>query len=225
MLAVALGAGACGNGLVGPGDGAVVHQIQLTTPSLIATSLGETLVFTARALDQNGRPVPTASLGWASSDSTVLATDGEGRFRSRGNGTAIVRVTLLNDAHIRATANVDVRQTPARILLAADTVALFAIGHATSLAARVVDALGSDLTVPLSMVWTSTDPLVAVVDSAGRVTAKADGVAAISLRVGLLVESVVARVQAGVRISACVSSGGGAGDICHSHLISVRAAR
>lgn len=62
-------------------------------PATATVALGETLRLTARAHDENGRPVPGAEFAWASSDTLVAIVDDEGHVTSIGRGETVVTAT------------------------------------------------------------------------------------------------------------------------------------
>jgi uncharacterized protein YjdB len=197
---------ACSNDSTGPAPPQAA-QIQLEPASAIAVSLGETIQFTARVLDQDGTALSQIPLTWSSSDTTVLVSEGNGRFRARANGIAFAAVELTNDQRLpKQTAEVVVRQLAARIVFSSDTLTLYAIGQIATIQARVLDALGNDLVGTAAPTWSSADPRVATVDQSGTVTATGDGEILITLQSGEMSKSFITRVAATVRVAGCVSS-------------------
>ena len=55
--------------------------------------LGDTVMFTATALDAKGRPLPDVAIEWSVSDLTVLRLGGAGIVQAVGLGTAVVTAT------------------------------------------------------------------------------------------------------------------------------------
>ncbi len=226
VLAATLTLVGCADRLVSPLDPSGASQIQLDPSSATPTSLNEIVQFTARVLDRNGAEISAVPLAWTSSDPTVLVSEGNGRFRTRGNGNAIVTVGLAQDNRgPKQTAQVVVRQQPTEIRFSADSLVLSAIGQTVGLQARAFDALGSEYVDAIAKVWRSENPAIATVDNEGTVTAKGDGEVVISVQVGELTKAVVTRVSSTVRIGGCISSADVVGNRCRSVLISVRAER
>jgi uncharacterized protein YjdB len=216
----------CGDGPLAPGGDDDVTLLQLDQLSATATSLGEIVEFTARALDRNGIQISPVSLTWSSSDTTVLVSEGNGRFRARSDGGAVVTVRVTRNSRVPGrTAQVAVQQRAARLTLSADTLDLYAIGHMATLTATVSDALGNALASPPALVWRSGNPAVATVDATGTVTARGDGEVLVSLQVESLTAAVVTRVAATLRIAGCVSSADATGASCRNLLLMVGAGR
>jgi hypothetical protein len=214
---------ACADGPTGPGTPHPA-QIQLEPASATAASLGEIIQFSARVFNQNGAVLSQIPLAWTSSDTTVLVSEGNGRFRARANGTALAMVGLTNDERVpKQTAEVVVRQQAARITSSSDTLTLYAIGQTASIQARVLDALGNDLVGTAAPTWRSANLGVATVDGSGAVTATGDGETVITLQSGQLSKSFITRVSAIVRVAGCVSSADVVGaEKCSSVLLTVR---
>lgn len=215
----------CGDGPLAPDLDSDVSRVELDPAAATIGALGEVVQFTARALDRNGVEIPGVSLAWSSSDSTVLASEGGGRFRARANGSAVVRVRASGNTRVpEQAAEVVVAQRAAALRLPADTLELYAVGHMALIEARVVDALGSDV-AGAGLTWLSDDPAIATVDGSGVVTARRDGVVAIAVRAGALAGSVVARVSASLRIAGCLTSADASGGICRSLTLTLGAGR
>ncbi|HTE43898.1 MAG TPA: Ig-like domain-containing protein [Gemmatimonadaceae bacterium] len=197
---------ACADSVTGPGASSAA-RIQLDPSTVTAVSLGETIQFNARVLDEGGALLSRIALTWTSSDTTILVSEGNGRFRAKTNGNASVTVGLTNDDHLpKQTAQIVVHQEAAQIISTSDTLKLFAIGQTITVQAHVKDALGNDLVGSAAPTWRSANAAVATVDSAGNVTAKSDGEMLITLQSGQLSKSFFTRVSAIVRVSGCVSS-------------------
>jgi hypothetical protein len=157
----------------------------------------------------------------------VLVSEGNGRFRARANGTALVSAGVDGDASVpRTTARVEVRQQVARLELPADTVNLFAIGQTDTLRALTFDALGAAMVVAPVLTWRSPNTAIATVNSSGVITAAGDGEISLTVESGAITSSVVLRVAATIRITGCVSSAELVdGATCSDLQISVNAGR
>ena len=114
---------------------------------------------------------------WKSSDEKVATVDGAGRVVAHGVGTAII--TASCDL-VTATCEVTVLPIPAEEVLLDKTEVKLLLGSSATLTATVRPEATTDKTV----VWTSSDPAVATVDSEGRVEARALGTAIITATCG-----------------------------------------
>jgi uncharacterized protein YjdB len=164
------------------------------TQEVETARLLEVRVRAADGEDLGGRPV-----AWASSDERVAAVDATGRLEARAVGSATVTATVEGKV---ATASVRVITLVARVETDPPATGV-AVGEVVQITAR---ALGSDgIQLNRRITWTSSDPTVAAVDDAGRVTAMSLGSARITassqgksatteVRVGRWLESPLLRV-------------------------------
>lgn len=131
-----------------------------------------TLEVRARAADGEelaGRPV-----AWASSDESVAAVDASGRLEARAVGIATVTATVEGKV---AVASVRVVTLVDRVEMDPPAAGV-AVGEVVQITAR---ALGSDgVQLNRQIAWASSDPAVAVVSGAGRVTGVSPGSAVIT---------------------------------------------
>lgn len=65
-----------------------VSRIEIVPPSVILSSVGETLQLTARVRDGNGHPISEAAVNWSSNDTGVATVSGDGLVTAVMNGTA-----------------------------------------------------------------------------------------------------------------------------------------
>jgi hypothetical protein len=130
-----------------------------------AWALGDTIQLAITITDAHGGIVPGVRVGWTSTDTSVASVDSAGTVVARSPGAA----TIVAAAGGRiAQSRILVRSRPAAILLQGDSLLRIGEGGASRLVARVVDTRRH----PVSgqpVTWRSSDPSVAVVDSAGRV--------------------------------------------------------
>ncbi len=137
-------------------------------------SLGESVRFTATPLDHLGNPVEGASITWTSS-STAVATVGRGGLvTARSNGAATIAATATaRGGHAHGTAGIFVAQQAAAV--AVDPAeGVVAPGGSMRLSAVVTDARGNAIAAP-NVIWSTTDPSVAMVDDGGVVTGLTQG--------------------------------------------------
>ena len=131
-----------------------------------AWAIGDTIQLAITITDAHGGIVPGVRVGWTSTDTSVASVDSGGTVIARSPGAA----TVVAAAGGRiAQSRILVRSRPAAIWLQGDSLLRLGEGGMSRLVARVVDARRH----PVSgqpVAWRSSDPSVAVVDSAGRVT-------------------------------------------------------
>ena len=214
-VAVVDGAGlvtATGNGTatVTAGNGGVVGEAVVTVAQVVAevrvvpdsvafAAIGDTARLVAEAVDANGHGVAGAAVEWSSSDTAVVVVDSAGLMTAVGNGT--VRVTAENGG-VMGEVVVTVEQVVAEVRVAPDSVAFAAIGDTARIAAEALDANGHGVG-GATVEWSSGDTVVAVVDSAGLVTAVGNGTATVTAGSGGVVGEAVVTVEqvvAGVRV-------------------------
>lgn len=131
-----------------------------------AWAIGDTIQLAIAITDAHGGIVPGVGVGWTSTDTSVASVDSAGTVVARSPGAT----TVVAAAGGRiAQSRILVRSRPAAIWLQGDSLLRLGEGGVSRLVARVVDARRH----PVSgqpVTWRSSDPSVAVVDSAGRVT-------------------------------------------------------
>ncbi len=141
---------------------------------------GETAALRARVLDGNGDPLPDAEVTWSVDDQSVLRLDQDDEVTAIRAGEAVV--SAHGPRGLTASQQVlVVPGAPQDILLVpeADTID---VGSSLAVAATVLDFGGNELEVDLQ--WSSGNPGVASVDSAGTVTGVAPGAAEIHASAG-----------------------------------------
>ncbi|MCY4573082.1 MAG: leucine-rich repeat domain-containing protein [Gemmatimonadetes bacterium] len=139
--------------------------------------MGDTLRLAASATDANGQVVTGAELAWASADTAVAVVDASGLVTGVAEGQAQVSATA---AGLTGRASLTVAApTPTAVAVMPDTVVLTALGQTMQLTAEVRDQAGRAMDgVPVA--WSSGDTTVAVVDSAGLVSAVSGGAATVT---------------------------------------------
>ncbi len=162
---------------------------------------GDTLRLAATATDANGQAVTGVEIVWASGDTAVAVVDAAGLVTGVGDGQAEVTATT---AGITGGAQLTVvAPAPTAIAVTPNTALLTALGQTAQFLAEVRDQIGRVME-NRSVVWASSDSMVATVDSTGLVTATANGTAAITATAGSASDTAVVTVKQSVR-SATVS--------------------
>lgn len=141
-------------------------------------TVGDTLIATARARGADGSPVD-AAVQWRvlPEHGTLVST----QARTGASGAAAVWVlgtrpgaaeihVAVQSGNLRTSVDVETQAAPAASLrLAGDTLYGFQRGF-VDLEVTAVDRFGNPTAVPAGVVWESSDPAVATVSPAGRVT-------------------------------------------------------
>lgn len=131
----------CGSG---GSDPPRATQISISPDSATLSFLGETTTFTARVLDQDGRPL-AGVVSWASGDESIFTVNTEGEVTAVENGTGTLTATI---ASLSATASVTVEQVASTIEIVAGDGQEKVWGSTLpeEIVVRVMDAGGSPVT-------------------------------------------------------------------------------
>ena len=161
----------------------VAQEVSAVTvaPDTATVLEGDTLRLAATATDANGQVVAGVEFTWASGDTAVAVVDASGLVTGVGAGQAEVMATAAGVTGL-ATLTVLAR-VPTTVAVTPDTVVLTAVGQTAQLTAQVHDQLGRVMDgIPVA--WSSADTTVAVVDSAGLVSAVGGGAATVTAQAG-----------------------------------------
>jgi uncharacterized protein YjdB len=151
------------------------------TPSSLALDAGQSTQLIATTYDVNGNAVTGRSISWSTSDAGVATVSVDGVVTTVASGSAEI---TANAEGRKSVVPVTVTASSSKsVAVASVTVTLnassLAAGQSTQANATLRDAGGATLT-GRSIVWTSSEPAVATVDGAGRVTALKAGAATIT---------------------------------------------
>jgi hypothetical protein len=147
-----------------PGDH--VRWIGVRPTADTAWAIGDSIQLALTITDAHGGIVPDVRVGWTSTDTAVATVDSAGTVVARSSG--VTTVVAAAGGRI-AQSRILVRPRAAAIWLQGDSVIRLGEGGSTRLVARVVDARRHPV-AGQPVTWRSSDPAVATVDSAGRVT-------------------------------------------------------
>jgi len=100
---------------------------------------GEDVWWKARAKTHNGKYIHTATVGWSSSDPTVVTIDAKGRARTVGPGHATIKATI---ERISSEAVVDVQGVGKVTVEPAEGLTLEARGEGKPITIKVFDLAG-----------------------------------------------------------------------------------
>ena len=145
-----------------------------TTPAAdTATAIGDTVRFAATVADRNGSTLNAAPVLWTSSDAAVAVVDEHGQVVSKATGVATITATAGDKV---AQSRVVVTQAVASIVVVVpgDSVARLGEGESRGLAARAADRHGYIVNGRRAS-WRSADTAIAIVDSLGKLEARAVG--------------------------------------------------
>ncbi len=145
----------------------------LVVPDADSISPGRTVRLRAQPYNAIGDTV-AADGTWSSSDPAVATVDADGTVTAVALGTATITAAASGAS---GTATITVVPPIAAVALSPAEATLVA-GEDTALTATPLDSAGGPL-AGRAVAWASTDPLVATVDSAGRVSSLAVGATAI----------------------------------------------
>ncbi|HEX6587450.1 MAG TPA: LamG-like jellyroll fold domain-containing protein [Longimicrobiales bacterium] len=165
-------------------------MLTLTPVSATLNFVGDTTQLVALVQDAFGNTVP-AAITWSSTNEAVVSVGSTGVVTAVGAGSASV---IAQAGTLADTSAITVQQVVASIAIApaADTLTA---GDTLRLTATPRDSLGSAI-AGASVAWSSTDTLVATVDAAGKVTARANGITSIRASVGAVTGSASIAVAA-----------------------------
>lgn len=183
LLVVAVTA-ACSNDGKTPLDpnGGSVAAVTIVPGDLSFASLGTSSTLTAVPRDAQGAAVSGASITWARKGSGVITVSSGGVVTAVGNGSDSVIATA---GSARAAVAVEVQQVASAISLNAPTTTFTHALQGTTVSAQVVDANHNPVTgAPVS--YTSSDPAIIFVSTAGVVTAAKAGTSTITATAGTL---------------------------------------
>ena len=153
----------------------------VVSPAADTLVAGDTLRLSAEAMDANGHSMAAAEFTWASSDTLVATVDDSGLVTGVAAGEAEITAT---SSGVTGRAQVAVvAPAPTTIVVTPDSVVFTAIGQTVQLSAEVRDQIERAM-VGVTVSWSSSDTLVAAVDSAGLVTAAGRGETTVTATAG-----------------------------------------
>jgi uncharacterized protein YjdB len=160
--------------------GAAVASLSVS-PATVTLAVGQKATLSATPIDAEGNALSGRTVGWSSSNPAVATVAALTSLASSGSvsavapGTAVITATSEGKT-FRVTVTVPAPSGPAvaRVTVNPTVTRLTSLGAAAQLTAKLYDSRGALLT-GRAVSWTSTDTTVAVVDAAGKVTARSNG--------------------------------------------------
>lgn len=138
--------------------------------------VGGTVALSAVAQDASGNVVPSATIYWSTSDSTVATVSANGVVTAKAPGS--VQIAASAEGH-SALVTLSVTNVPVASVAVAPSSVDISTGATATLTALTYDANGNTLT-GRAVTWTTSAPQVATVNGNGVVTAVAAGSATIT---------------------------------------------
>ena len=156
----------------------LVRQV-VVQPGAASIQIGDQVMFSARALDQDGQEIPGRRIAWSTTDETLATISADGLLTALSAGTVSVRAVI------------DGKTGASALLVSAAPIATLAIqpnsvnlvhGEMRLLRAIARDDKGRVLT-GRTTTWSSSNPAIVSVNAAGRLTAGQTGTAEVSASV------------------------------------------
>lgn len=154
----------------------VIVGFAVLPDSVTATAFGDTISFTAAAVDRNNQPVSTAAASWSSTDPAVATVDQSGKAIAVGNGATYIKAvagTGLDSAILV------VNQLASQVSVSPASRTFSSLGDTATFTAAATDANGNAVTGKTTA-WASSASSVASVDQNGLVAAVGNGSAEIT---------------------------------------------
>ena len=175
VLLLATAACAGGDSTLSPAGSGQVASVEVSKPQL-TIGVGSTVALQLVVRDASGRALSDRAVTWTSSDPTVATVSALGVVSALRIGVVQIAATVEGRSAVtnitiapKTVASVQVQPSELRLL----------VGGSVQLSARTLDDSGAPL-VGRPVVWISSDSRIAVVDTTGRVTALAPGIATLT---------------------------------------------
>lgn len=148
-------------------------------PLTLGLEPGISTRLTAVVRDQNGRPMFTENVTWATSDAAVAVINSGGKVTAVKEGAAVLTATSGN---LKAQVNVTVAKLVPTTLSINGADSIFE-GRISPFTVAIKDQFGQTMS-GTAVEWSTSDGSVARIDRAGKVTGVKEGTAVITARVG-----------------------------------------
>jgi alpha-tubulin suppressor-like RCC1 family protein/uncharacterized protein YjdB len=173
LLVLGSFAAACGGEkAMAPNPVPTIAAIEVTPGADTLVAFGATSQLSAIARDASGNAISGVTFRWTSADPSVATVDSTtGLVTATGNGTAAITASASG---VTGQAAVAVAQQVAAVAVTPSATGLSAIGDTVRFTASATDANNNAVT-DAKILWISSDPTVATVDTLGLATAKGPG--------------------------------------------------
>ncbi|MYA76188.1 MAG: hypothetical protein F4132_13185 [Gemmatimonadetes bacterium] len=182
---------ACGKDSPTEPSARISSSIVLSSSSATLTTIGQTLQINATVLDQDNNVLTGATVAWSSNSPAVASVSSSGLVTAVSGGTAQIRAT---SGSASANASVNVMQVAVSVAIAPTSATLALLSESVQLEAAVYDS-GNTPIPGATVVWSSSNPLIATVSSNGLVTAVSNGTAQITATSGSVSASMTITVM------------------------------
>lgn len=152
--------------------------LELTPTFLTLDALGDTTRVEALVQDSFGNHIADPELGWLSADTTIATVDTAGLITARSRGEVTVSA-VADDAEGSTTVFVDPTVTQA--VIEPDSVRFEAVGDTLRFSATAYDR-NDNLLDDAVFEWSTGDPAIVEIDSAGVATARGAGATVIMVK-------------------------------------------
>jgi uncharacterized protein YjdB len=169
LAAAIVAALSCKSDSLEPGGGAVASVV--ISPPRATVAVGASVQLTAEVLDGSGTALGEHRVVWASSDVTTATVSGDGVVTGVKVGSVQIAASAQGKS---AVAEVTVNPTPVNSVRLSPTNRDLLVGQTVQLSAEALDAQGGVLP-GRPVTFTTSNPTVATVSTAGLVTALAAG--------------------------------------------------
>lgn len=158
----------------------VVSRVAVSAASVAFTRLADTSRLSATAYDAQGGTVPDVEFTWGSTEPRVVSVDGAGLVRAVNEGVGEITGEADNVTDI---AHVSVTQVAAAVRMIPKLDTLHTLSRTVQFLAAAMNDTGAIIRTAKPY-WSSSDELVARIDSTGLATVVGAGAAKIVARVG-----------------------------------------
>jgi uncharacterized protein YjdB len=148
----------------------------VVSPAAAALQVGSTVQLAAVPQSSDGTPLPDRPVTWSSSNPVIATVSTTGLVTAQGIGSATISASSEGKT---GTAAITVSPVPVASVTVAPASQSLPAGGSVQLTATAFDSVGNAL-AGRSLTWTSGNPAVALVSTAGLVTAVAPGQAVVT---------------------------------------------
>jgi len=148
----------------------------VVSPAAAALQVGSTVQLAAVPQSSDGTPLPDRPVTWSSSNPVIATVSTTGLVTAQGIGSATISASSEGKT---GTAAITVSPVPVASVTVAPASQSLPAGNSVQLTATAFDSVGNAL-AGRSLTWTSGNPAVALVSTAGLVTAVAPGQAVVT---------------------------------------------
>jgi uncharacterized protein YjdB len=148
----------------------------VVTPGSPVITVGKTIQLSAQAVSATGQPLPGRTVTWTSSAAAVAAVSSSGLVSAASPGSTVIFASIDG---VLGWTDVTVMPVPVASVSVSPPTSSVTVGQAVQFSAVLQDASGNTLSGRV-ISWSSDQPGVAAVTSAGLVTAMAAGTAVIT---------------------------------------------